>query len=152
MVGLGRQHILAGIHCCSIYRIEGLTSLTFKEEIMVLGVNLADQTFNRWKVKSYSHMTVRGKRYWHCVCACGTERAVAGGDLVGGHSKSCGCLQRPPEGFAYKEEPRYEYVPVCKERIDFMLKAEPDYFKRDTHTSLFETFIYLTGAGGAYRH
>lgn len=29
---------------------------------------------------------------WHCLCDCGNECNVAGGHLVSGHTKSCGCL------------------------------------------------------------
>jgi hypothetical protein len=32
--------------------------------------------------------------YWTCKCDCGEEVVVDGGDLRGGHTKSCGCLQR----------------------------------------------------------
>src|SRR4051812_41466291 len=32
--------------------------------------------------------------YWHCVCDCGTKRAVFGADLKRRGSLSCGCLMR----------------------------------------------------------
>jgi hypothetical protein len=30
--------------------------------------------------------------FWYCKCACGGEAVVAGNNLRGGHTKSCGCL------------------------------------------------------------
>mgnify|MGYP000928690604 FL=1 len=35
---------------------------------------------------------------WEAVCECGTVRHVAGGSLVSGHSKSCGCLKAEQPG------------------------------------------------------
>ena len=53
-------------------------------------IDLTGKKFNRWYVKGLSHQ--KGKMlYWSCVCECGTERAVFGGDLKRGGSKSCGC-------------------------------------------------------------
>lgn len=56
-------------------------------------INLVGKRFERWTVLSCSHQV--GKMvYWACLCDCGTERAVFGGDLKRGGSKSCGCLKR----------------------------------------------------------
>jgi hypothetical protein len=30
--------------------------------------------------------------YWHCLCECGNELDVRGGDLKNGHTSSCGCI------------------------------------------------------------
>lgn len=56
-------------------------------------VDLTGQKFHRWTVQGMSHQ-VGSMVYWHCVCECGTERPVFGGDLKRGGSKSCGCLTR----------------------------------------------------------
>lgn len=56
-------------------------------------VDLTGKKFDRWTVKSFSHKV--GKMFhWLCICECGTERAVFGGDLKRGASKSCGCLMK----------------------------------------------------------
>jgi len=56
-------------------------------------IDLTGRTFERWTVTGLSHQV--GKMlYWHCVCECGTKRAVFGGDLKRGGSLSCGCLKR----------------------------------------------------------
>lgn len=34
----------------------------------------------------------RGQVAWRCLCDCGSETSVATGDLLSGHTKSCGCL------------------------------------------------------------
>lgn len=31
---------------------------------------------------------------WECLCSCGKTTCVVGRDLINGHTKSCGCLQR----------------------------------------------------------
>lgn len=33
-----------------------------------------------------------GKTFWQCVCECGREKTVDGGNLTSGNVKSCGCL------------------------------------------------------------
>lgn len=56
-------------------------------------LNLTGERFGRWLVIGFARHT--GKHgYWTCRCDCGTVRAVARQSLNGGHSQSCGCLQR----------------------------------------------------------
>ena len=58
--------------------------------------DMTGQQFNYWTVASRAG-TMEGKAkkaLWNCVCKCGTERVLAGGDLRSGHSKSCGCYQK----------------------------------------------------------
>jgi hypothetical protein len=56
-------------------------------------IDLTGKRFARWTVNGLSHQ-VDKMLYWHCVCECGTKRAVFGGDLKRGGSLSCGCLTR----------------------------------------------------------
>lgn len=35
-----------------------------------------------------------GKTYWNCICDCGTEKTIAGGDIRNGKVLSCGCYSR----------------------------------------------------------
>lgn len=53
--------------------------------------DLTGQRFSRWLVISYAGQ--RGPHhYWHCVCDCGTEKAVAKNSLTAKKSHSCGCF------------------------------------------------------------
>lgn len=36
--------------------------------------------------------TLRGGTYWKCRCSCGKEKTIRGSSLVGGTTRSCGCL------------------------------------------------------------
>lgn len=55
--------------------------------------DLTGQTFSRLTVISRS--TNRGRRtYWDCLCDCGSIVQVNASNIVGGRTKSCGCLQR----------------------------------------------------------
>lgn len=56
-------------------------------------IDLTGKRFARWTVLGLSHQ-VGSMLYWHCVCDCGTERAVFGADLKRGGSVSCGCFAR----------------------------------------------------------
>ncbi len=49
-------------------------------------IDLTGQRFSRWLVIC----RVEGRFLWLCRCDCGTERAVQGGQLRNGYSKSCG--------------------------------------------------------------
>jgi hypothetical protein len=53
------------------------------------------KVFGRWTVIDRSAKQTSGyKRYWSCVCSCGTKRDVPGAELATGRSNSCGCIQR----------------------------------------------------------
>lgn len=56
-------------------------------------IDLTGKRFARWTVLGLSHQ-VGSMLYWHCVCDCGTKRAVFGADLKRGGSVSCGCFAR----------------------------------------------------------
>lgn len=60
---------------------------------MAAKIDLTGMMFNRWTVLSEAHQ-VRSMVYWNCICECGVEKPVFGGDLKRGMSKSCGCLMR----------------------------------------------------------
>lgn len=45
------------------------------------------------RVESGNHGSSHGSR-WLCVCDCGNEKVVSRCHLVGGDTRSCGCLQR----------------------------------------------------------
>jgi hypothetical protein len=57
--------------------------------------DLTGKTFSNWKVLKRApnryHRTM-----WSCRCVCGTKRDVSATTLRDGTSRSCGCLQRPP--------------------------------------------------------
>lgn len=50
-------------------------------------INMSGLRFGRLAVVEYE-----GKEKWKCVCDCGSERVVHGGNLRRGITKSCGCL------------------------------------------------------------
>lgn len=60
--------------------------------------DLSGQKFGRWTVISRAEDQITSKGYhnimWLCECDCGNRKVVRGKSLVGGISKSCGCLQR----------------------------------------------------------
>jgi len=51
-------------------------------------IDLKKQKFGRLTVIEY-----KGKSKWLCRCNCGKQTTVFGSNLVGGNTKSCGCLQ-----------------------------------------------------------
>lgn len=59
--------------------------------------NLNGQVFGRWTVMSQAatRHTPGGsaRRYWNCMCSCGTAREVLQQHLLAGKSTSCGCYQ-----------------------------------------------------------
>jgi len=59
-------------------------------------IDLTGQTFNRLTVISRAPTTISpsGQRHtnWHCICECGNETVVWGGNIKNGSTKSCGCL------------------------------------------------------------
>ena len=58
--------------------------------------HMIGQKFDRLLVISYDEETSKQKRHdWYlCRCDCGVKKAVSGGRLRRGHTRSCGCLMR----------------------------------------------------------
>lgn len=57
--------------------------------------DLTGKKFGRWTVIELDQTPRSGKAsYWVCECDCGTVKSVRGDGLVGGTSKSCGCLKK----------------------------------------------------------
>lgn len=55
--------------------------------------NLIGERFGRLVVLSFEGK-VRGSYRWACRCDCGKECVVQSGNLINGHTSSCGCRQR----------------------------------------------------------
>jgi hypothetical protein len=59
---------------------------------MPLGLNLAGKKFGRLTVVSFIKGASEG-RLWRCRCDCGADVQAFAKHLLGGHTKSCGCLR-----------------------------------------------------------
>lgn len=57
--------------------------------------SLIGQNFGRLTVVAYAY-TKNQKRYWCCICSCGSKREVlvSTGSLRTGNTQSCGCLNK----------------------------------------------------------
>ena len=55
--------------------------------------DLTGQKFNRIKVLGESSRRIQRAKVWLCECDCGNTAEIRSTDLVGGHSKSCGCYR-----------------------------------------------------------
>lgn len=55
-------------------------------------LDLVGRRFGRLVVRRYLGRDSQGKSRWECACDCGGATAARGGNLTGGHSKSCGCM------------------------------------------------------------
>lgn len=98
------------------------------------GMELANKRFGRLTAL---HTFIRnGRRYWHCVCDCGTEKDILQQSLKDGESKSCGCYRKElgeawgrrlalPNGVAAKNDVIYKYkLRARKEGIEWSLTDE----------------------------
>ncbi|MBS7577455.1 AP2 domain-containing protein [Enterococcus sp. MMGLQ5-2] len=56
--------------------------------------SLIGKKFGLLSVFEYSNNKNASKRYWKCQCECGNLTVVSQGNLLSGHTKSCGCLQK----------------------------------------------------------
>lgn len=55
-------------------------------------IEMSGRVFGLWTVTKKAGNSPGGGALWNCVCACGTEKVVIGGDLRSGKSQSCGCV------------------------------------------------------------
>jgi len=63
---------------------------------------MIDETGNRYGKLAVVRQaeSKRGRATWLCRCDCGNEKTALGVDLRRGHTNSCGCLAKFPEGEA----------------------------------------------------
>lgn len=59
-----------------------------------LSAQLVGRKFGRLKVVERRGSNRRHNALWLCICECGKETTVESGKLLGGKTKSCGCLHR----------------------------------------------------------
>jgi hypothetical protein len=111
--------------------------------------DITGRVYGSMIVCSWSHemYTAFGgtKQYWNCKCAhCDLERVIGSGNIASFRSIKCICQKGLHTDVPEKQEPVYQPI------IDFMLAAEPDYFKPEGKRSLLTTFFDLednTGKG-----
>jgi len=66
-------------------------------------VDLTGRQFGLWRVIKFDRTGI-GATYWNCVCECGSERSIAGGELLRGKSQSCGCAGNGSHGMSKAPE------------------------------------------------
>lgn len=79
--------------------------------------NICGKKFTNYTVIDY--VGVRGRNHLYlCSCACGEQKVVQRSNLLSGHSKSCGCLNKKYKSFVGKKYGRLTVVSdkngVCK--------------------------------------
>jgi hypothetical protein len=57
-------------------------------------IDLSGMTFGRWSVTKQAGNAKGGGALWACICECGSEKKVIGGDLRNGKSTNCGCVHK----------------------------------------------------------
>lgn len=65
-------------------------------------IDLAGKKFNRLTVIERAKNSKQGQARWKCLCDCGKETIVLGGQLRSGKTKSCGCFNKENQK-AYKD-------------------------------------------------
>lgn len=58
-------------------------------------VKLIGKRFGKLVVTSFAHQDKYRHIFWRCTCDCGGVRTTCSRQLIGGRTKSCGCLPRP---------------------------------------------------------
>ena len=76
--------------------------------------SIAGSRFGRWIALHELPERKNEHRMWMCRCDCGTERAVKQLHLIGGHSKSCGCLRGESHGLSKTKEYQVWYRMVSR--------------------------------------
>ena len=78
------SHLVSGhTKSCGCLQKEKAHSTHFKD--------LSNMDFGFLHVIDRSDKVGHGQTYWNCECVCGKKTVVAGGKLVSGQTRSCGC-------------------------------------------------------------
>jgi hypothetical protein len=56
--------------------------------------DLKNKVFGRLTVLEYSYTNNHKRACWKCQCQCGNTVITTGHDLINGHTRSCGCLNK----------------------------------------------------------
>jgi len=56
--------------------------------------DISNETFGRLRAIAWVGRTAGRKSLWECECECHAEPVITRDNLVTGHTRSCGCLQR----------------------------------------------------------
>lgn len=75
--------------------------------------------FGRLTVLSRAANDRFGRTRWHVRCECGSERIVAGYQLRGGHTRSCGCLRGRERRHGMKGTPTHNSWCAMKQRCQY---------------------------------
>ena len=57
-------------------------------------IDLKGRVFGRLKVDAFAGHGKWGERLWRCSCECGGSNVVSYSNLVGGNTRSCGCIRK----------------------------------------------------------
>ena len=66
------------------------------------------KTYGRWVVESYAYTDSKARRFYNCVCTCGTKRVVQYSALNLGNSVSCGCFMKEKNGNRNRTHGKYK--------------------------------------------
>lgn len=103
----------------------------------MLKKNLIGQLFGKLTVIRYNgRQNNQGSYLYECLCSCGESTFAVGADLLRGHKKSCGCLNRSDYGKASAYKLYYTYKRLAEHRnLTFEINFE--YFLEVTQQSCF---------------
>jgi hypothetical protein len=86
-------------------------------------VDRTGRRYGRWTAIYFVGYSTRGVAKWHCICNCGTERAVLSSTLHNGSSFSCGCYRTerqfaPKNALGMAGTPTYESWHAMRQRTE----------------------------------
>lgn len=100
---------------------------------------LEGRKYNRLKVINLHHRDKNGRRYWDCLCDCGSTAIVSTDKLKKGSTKSCGCYNKDrdsePGEFGLRKIFRRTRDQALRRNITFQLSIEE--FKEITKKNCF---------------
>lgn len=104
-----------------------LSALAARIDNMKSKREIQGQKFGRWfvveRAEKPAHLSqTRRESYWKVICDCGAERVVTASRLVGGRSKSCGCLALDLKKDNFRTPA--EYVGVTHAFVDYRGRAK----------------------------
>lgn len=88
---------------------------------------MINTTFGEWTViKRNEERSTPRKKYYECVCSCGTVRAVADYSLKSGKSTNCGCKRNRKHGMT--KTPFYNIYRGIIQRCNYPKHNRYDYY------------------------
>ena len=96
-------------------------------------INLKTKLFGRLQVLERTGKNNNGSAFWKCLCNCGKIKFVSSSLLIGGKTKSCGCLRKELSKIACEKIVARRSISLAGKRFGRLLVTSENKIVKNRH-------------------